>query len=179
MTAPNFPPLVSDFMAFFRPGREFIYGDGFDAVQIPDIQRGLNEAGMQFNPDLWDTTTPVGSTSEAGIAYMYLAAHRMVMAIQQLSGGLSAVPRGKGPRNAVQGVPVASGVGQANVSYQAPPPRVAESAVLLDLFMTTFGQIYMAMMEPRLVGNVYTVPGHWPVSAFANGPANIDPGPPA
>jgi len=178
MTAPNFPPLVSDFKAYFVEGREFIYGTGFDTVRDPDIQRGLNEAGIMFNPSLWDTVTPIGTSSEAGIAYMYLGAHRMVMNIQQLSGGLSAVPRGKGTRNSPEGVVVASGVGSASVSYQVPPPRVAENAVLMDLFRTTFGQIYMAMLEPRLIGRVFVAPGSFPAAPFGNVPASIDPGPP-
>lgn len=174
MTVPVFPPLVADFKAQFR--REFIYGTGLDSVIDSDIQRALNEAGIMFNPSLWDSTTPVGSSSEGGIAYLYLAAHLMVLNVQQMAGGLSATPRGKGIRNSAEGVVVASGVGAANVTYQVPPPRVAENAVLMDLFRTTFGQRYMAMLEPRLVGNVYVVSGRSPVSDFGNPPSTIDPG---
>lgn len=176
MTAPNFPPLVADFTAQFP--REFVYGTGLDSVTDNDIQRALNEAGIMFNQDLWDSTTLIGASSEGGIAYMYLAAHLMVINIQQMAGGLSAVARGKGVRNSPQGVPVASGVGQANVTYQVPPPRVAENAILMDFFRTTFGQRYLAMIEPRLIGNVAIVSGrsNWP--NFGNPPANIDPGAP-
>lgn len=177
MTAPNFPPQVSDFQAQFPTGREFIYGTGFDAVKDTDIQRALNEAGIMFNPDLWDGVTPIGTSSEAGIAYMYLAAHLMVLNIQQMAGGLSAVPRGRGVRNSAEGVAVASGVGQASVTYQAPPPRVAENAVLMDLFRTTFGQRYITMMEPRLIGNVMVVSGRSIWDSFQQPPSNIDPGP--
>lgn len=176
MTAPNFPPLVSDFQAQFP--REFIYGTGLDSVTSNDIQRAINEAGIMFNPSLWDTTTLIGTSSEGGIAYLYLSAHLMVINIQQMAGGLSAVPRGKGVRNSAEGVAVASGIGQASVSYQVPPPRVAENAVLLDLFRTTFGQRYMAMIEPRLVANVQVVSGRSPFPFFGNPPAVIDPGPP-
>ena len=176
MTAPNFPPLVSDFQALFQ--REFIYGTGLDSVTDNDIQRGLNEAGISFNSGLWDTTTPVGSSSEGGIAFCYYAAHLMVVAIQQMAGGLSALPRGKGTRNSPEGVVVASGVGAANVSYQVPPDHVAQSAFLMDLFRTTFGQRYMAMLEPRLIGNVAVVSGRSPWPNFGSPPAVVDPGPP-
>lgn len=178
MPTPNFPPTVADFQTQFREGREFLYGAGFDKVQDLDIDRALNEAGMMFNPGLWDTATPVGTLSEGSIAYLYLAAHLMVLNIQQMAGGLSAVPRGKGTRNSAEGVVVAAGVGAANVTYQVPPPRVAENAVLMDLFRTTFGQRYMAMIEPRLVGNVAVVSGRSPWPWFGSPPANIDPGPP-
>lgn len=177
MTAPNFPPIVSDFQAQFS--REFIYGTGLDSVTNNDIIRALNEAGIMFNPCLWDTTTPIGTSSEGGIAYMYLAAHLMVLNIQQMAGGLSAIQRGKGVRNSAEGVAVSSGIGAASVTYQVPPPRVAENAILMDFFRTTFGQRYMAMIEPRLIGNVVTVSGRspWNHGGFGNPPGNIDPGP--
>ncbi len=172
---PNFPPSVADFKAQFR--REFIYDVGLNAVEDSDISRALNEAGLMFNPCLWDSNTPVGTSTEAGIAYMYLGAHLMVLNLQQMAGGLSAIPRGKGVRNSPEGVVVASGVGAAHVTYQVPPPRVAENAVLMDLFRTTFGQRYMAMIEPRLIANVAVVSGRSNFNSFGNPPAQIDPGP--
>jgi hypothetical protein len=174
VSAPNFPPLFADFKAQFS--REFIYGTGLDTVREQDVQRALNETGIMFNPSLWDTTVKIGSSSEGAIAYMYLAAHLMVLNIQQMAGGLSAVPQGKGVRNAAEGVAVASGVGPANVTYQVPPPRVAENAFLMDLFRTTFGQRYMAMIEPRLIGNVQVVSGSYFNQWQGATAPNIDPG---
>lgn len=157
MPAPAFPPTVADYKGQFS--REFTYGTGLDSATDNDIQRGLNEAGIMFNAGLWDCTTAIGTSSEGGIAYLYLAAHLMVLNIQQMAGGLSAVPRGKGVRNSAEGIVVSAGVGAASVSYQVPPERVAQNSVLLDLFRTTFGQRYMAMLEPRLIGNVMIVSG--------------------
>lgn len=176
MTAPNFPPLVTDFKGQFP--REFSYGTGLDFVTDNDIQRGLNEAGIMFNPCLWDTTTPIGTLSEGSIAYLYLAAHLMVLNIQQMAGGLSATPRGKGVRNSAEGVAVSAGVGQVNVTYQVPPPRVANNAILMDFFRTTFGQRFMAMIEPRLIGNIAVVSGRSTWNTNGTVPANIDPGAP-
>jgi hypothetical protein len=149
----SWPPAVSDFKAYFV--REFSYGDGQDSVTDPDITRALNEAldGSYFSQGLWDTV------QQRTTALLYLAAHLMVMNIQQMAGGLSAVPRGRGVRNAGEGVQVSKGVGPSNVTYMVPSPRVAENPMFLYFFMTTFGQRYMQMAEPRTVGNMAIVGG--------------------
>jgi hypothetical protein len=144
------PPSVADFKAKFT--REFVYGDGFDSVRDADIQRGLDEAPPLFNQALLDSS--VDQTN----AYLYLAAHNMVMNIQS-AGGLSAVARGRGVRNVGEGVQVSKGIGQANVTYQVPPERIAESPTLLYFFRTDFGQRYLQMMVSRLAGHMATVCG--------------------
>lgn len=144
------PPAVSDFKAQFD--REFIYGTGFDSVRDTDIQRGINECSPLYNQSLLDTT------ADQTIAFLYLAAHCMVMNIQA-AGGLSAAPRGRGVRNVGEGVTVSKGVGAVNVTYQVPPERVASSPTLLYFFQTTFGQRYIQMIAPRLIGNVQVVDG--------------------
>lgn len=146
----TWPPTVDDFKAKFT--REFVYSDGFDAVRDADIQRGLDEAAPHFNQSLFGT--PADQTS----AYLFVAAHCMVMNIQT-AGGLSAVNRGRGTRNVGEGVTVSKGVGQANVTYQVPPPRVADSPTLLYFFQTTFGQRFIQLVSPRLIGNMAVVCG--------------------
>lgn len=146
----SWPPTVTDFKAKFT--REFVYGDGYDSVRDPDIQRGLDECPPLFNEALLDATTDQAS------AYLYLAAHNMVMNIQG-AGGLSAVSRGRGVRNVGEGVQVSKGIGQANVTYQVPPPRIAESPTLLYFFRTDFGQRYIQMMVSRLSGHMAVVCG--------------------
>lgn len=173
-----FPPSVVDFKDFFV--REFPYGDGQDFVRDADIVRGINEATIQFNPSLFDTSTVVGigNLSEGSIALLYLAAHIMVLNVQG-AGGLSAEPRGRGIRNVGEGVVVSKGIGQANVSYQIPPPNVSESPILLYFFRTDFGQRYMQILMPRLIGNVAVVSGRSPWEGsglFNNPPLPIDPG---
>ena len=147
------PPQVADFKAYFV--REFVYGQGQDAVTDADIARALTEAqdGSYFSVSLWDTL------NQQITANLYLTAHLLVMNIQQMAGGLSAIPRGRGTRNVGESVPVSKGVGQASVTYMPVPPRVAESPTLLYFFMTTFGQRYMQMVTPRLIGNFQVVAG--------------------
>lgn len=151
------PPAVSDFKAKFI--REFVYGTGGDAVTDADIQRGLDEASPQFRQDLLDILTDQIS------AYLYLAAHFMVVNIQT-AGGLMAVPRGRGVRNVGEGVQVSKGVGPANVTYQVPPPRIANSPSLLFFWTTTFGQRFIALVEPRTAGPAAVVSGPCDVVMF-------------
>lgn len=148
-----FAPTVADFKLKFK--REFVYGDGFDAVMDSDITRALEEAPPLFNQALLSTTTDQTN------AFYYLAAHLLVMNVQG-AGGLSAVARGRGVRNVGEGVQVSKGIGQANVTYQVPPPRVAESTTLMWFFRTDFGQRYIQMIMPRLIGNFQVVAGPGP-----------------
>lgn len=143
-------PTVADFKAKFI--REFVYGTGLDSVTDADIQRGLEEAVPLFNADLLSTV------AEQNSAYLFIAAHNMVMNIQA-AGGLSAIPRGRGVRNVGEGVMVSKGIGQANVTYQVPPPRIAESPTLLYFFRTDFGQRYIQMVVSRLSGHMAVVAG--------------------
>lgn len=124
-----------------------------------DIDRAINEAatGTQFNRGLFD------AMNTQKIAFLYLTAHLMVLNIQG-AGGLSAIPRGKGVLDGGSGVVVASGVGQANLTYQVPPEWVAKSPMLLDFFRTTFGQRYMAMTSALIRGNMAVVQG--PATAY-------------
>lgn len=151
-----FPPSVQDFKGFFV--REFIYDVGLDSVTDNDISRALSEAYVQYNPSLFDASTLIGTLTESAIAFLYLAAHILVLNVQG-AGGLSALPRGRGVRNVGEGVVVSKGVGSANVSYQVPPPTVADSPILLYYFRTDFGQRYLQILMPRLIGNVALVGG--------------------
>lgn len=144
------PPVVSDFKAMFR--REFVYGTGFDSVQDEDITRAIGEANPNFNQALFDLL------ADQTTAFLYLVAHIMVVNIQT-AGGLSAIPRGRGVRNVGEGIVVSKGIGQASVSYQVPPERIASSPTLLYFYQTTFGQRYMQLVTPRLIGNMSVVAG--------------------
>lgn len=144
------PPVRADFKTKFF--REFIYGTGLDSVTDNDIDRALDEVPPLFNQSLLDTTADQTS------AYLYITAHIMVMNIQG-AGGLSAIPRGRGVRNVGEGVQVSKGIGQANVTYQVPPDRIAQSGTLLYFFRTDFGQRYIQMILPRLTGNMAVVAG--------------------
>jgi hypothetical protein len=156
-----FPPAVSDFKIYFP--REFRYGDGTNTVMTADVERALNEAGIMFNQGLWDTTTPVGSLTEGGIAYLYLAAHILVQNVQG-AGGLSAINFGKGVDSQTEGVITSKGAGGVSIGQEF-PPMVKDSPILNQFLMTAFGRKYLEMLTPRLVGNVALVSGRSPWNA--------------
>lgn len=151
----SFPPNVANFKAQFN--REFIYGASLDTVQDNDIQRAINETSIAFNPCLWDGTTPLGTTTELNIAYLYLSAHYLTLNIQG-AGGLSAVPRGRGVKSAGGGSIQTKSVGSVSVAY-AISEDIAKSPILGQYMRTDFGQKYLMLITPRLVGNVGIVSG--------------------
>lgn len=151
-------PTIADFKAQFN--REFVYGSGFDTVQDADITRGLNEAGFVFNPALWVTD------QEAQIAYLYASAFYLVLNIQA-AGGLSAVVRGAGVNSHGGGTIQSKGVGNVNVTYDT-PAYIKESPILSQFMRNDFGQSYLSLLTPRLVGNIATVAGNFnPGGGFA------------
>lgn len=151
----SFPPSVDNFKAQFN--REFVYGTSLATVQDVDIQRAINETSISFNPGLWDGVTPLGTTTELNIAYLYLAAHYMTLNIQG-AGGLSSINRGRGVKSSGGGTIQSKSVGPLSITY-AIPEDVAKSPILGQYMRTDFGQKYLALLAPRLVGNVAVVSG--------------------
>ncbi len=151
----SFPPSVADFKSQFN--REFAYGTSLANVQDNDIQRAINEASIAFNPGLWDGTTPLGQTTELNIAYLYLAAHYMTLNIQG-AGGLSSVNFGRGVKSTGGGTIQTKSVGSVSIAY-AIPEDVSKSPILGQYMRTDFGQKYLTLIAPRLVGNVGIVSG--------------------
>ncbi len=151
----SFPPSVADFKAQFT--REFEYGVSLAQVQDNDIQRAINETSISFNPGIWDGTTQLGSTTELNIAYLYLAAHYMTLNIQG-AGGLSSVNRGRGVKSTGGGTIQSKSVGSVSLTYVI-PEDVQNSPILGQYMRTDFGQKYLALIAPRLVGNVGIVSG--------------------
>lgn len=145
----SWPPGVADFQAYFV--RDFAYGTTPAFVQSSDITRGLTEAGMVFNTGLWIDAT------EKNVAYLYAAAHFMVLNIQG-AGGLSSTNRGLGVNNAGGGTIESKSVGGVSVGY-AMPDFVRQSPILSQFMRTGYGQTYLQLMTPRLVGNVGIVSG--------------------
>ncbi len=157
----GFPPSVSDFKTLFT--RDFVYGGttgGLDTVLDSDIQRGITEAQMVFNSGLW------ASLSDANLACCYVAAHFMVLNIQG-AGGLAVKNRGLGVQSKGGGTIESKGVGSVNVGF-AVPNYVRESPILSQFMRTDYGQFYLQLLTPRLVGNIAVVSGSVPQSFAGN-----------
>lgn len=154
-----FPPSVANFKAQFN--REFVYGTSLAQIQDNDIQRAINETSLSFNPGLWDSS-PLGNTSEQNIAYLYLSAHYLTLNIQG-AGGLTSVNRGRGVKSSGGGTINNKSIGSVSIAY-AIPDYVQNSAILGQYMRTDFGQKYLALLAPRIVGNVAVVSGASPAN---------------
>jgi hypothetical protein len=124
---------------------------GQDTVTPADITRALAEAGMSFNEGLW------GNVTEKSTAFLYLAAHYLVLNVQA-AGGLLPQGAAKGIKSGGGGVVQSKSVGSVSVSY-ALPQSIIESPILGQYMRTDFGQKYLALIYPRLVGNIGIVSG--------------------
>lgn len=157
------PATVAQFKGQFN--RDFVYGPGLDTVQDADVQKALNVAATLYNPRLFDTTligVPPTVTSEALMAYLYLSAHFLVTALQA-AGGLGKV--GRGVFSQGEGVVGNKSGGGLSVGFVW-PSSITDNAALFQLTKTVYGQEYLQILMPRLVGNVQAVFGELESDVF-------------
>lgn len=138
---------VSDFKDQFT--REFVYGLSKETVMDADITRALNEAASVFNGALWE------DDDEKVTAYCYAAAHFLVLNLQA-AGGLLAQNVGAGVNSRGGGNVAAKSVGSVSLTF-ALPTSLTEDPILHGFIRTDFGQRYLAMLTPRLVGPGFVV----------------------
>lgn len=151
------PATLDDFKARFK--RDFKYGAGTDTVMDDDIANAMVDAGAVFNPALF-------SVADGWLGFLYLTAHFVRINIEA-AGGLQAETEGLGIENQAEQVLNSAGVGPANKSYVEPPDWVKKIPLFQQLWLTTYGQKYVAMAQPMLVGGVTVVAG--PI-AYGTGP---------
>lgn len=163
------PATPDDFKVQFT--RDFKYGGGLETVRDVDIQNALNLASTVFNPELFETVVlPVG-TSEAKIAYLYAAAHFLVLSLQA-AGGLSAISRYQGPNSQGDGIITSKGVGGVNVGFTW-PSLITDNPALYNFTKTSYGQTYLQMLMPKLVGNITIVAGQNQATDFLNNLSDV------
>ena len=171
---PSTPPAtIAAFKNLFF--RDFNYGDGPTTVMDRDIANALNTSVSLFNPPLFDTTlvgAPPSQASESLNAYLYLAAHFLVTALQAVGGLAGKAGAGSpGLNSQGEGVIGSKGGGGLQISYVW-PTTITDNAALFQLTKTVYGQTYLQILMPRLVGNVGAVYGEtvnssdFPVSGF-------------
>lgn len=112
-------------------------------VSDADIERAFGEATVNFNKAL------VGSCQEARIAFLYLAAFYLAYDLSVASGGAYGMVNF--PATAVT-------VGSVHESYYVPQAYL-EDPVLGFYAKNGFGQKYLSMVYPKLIGNVGVVAG--------------------
>ena len=139
----QYPITVEDFKGWFN--RDFPYSDSGDlsGVTDQDLQKAFAEASMNFNPSLFSTC------QEKKLGFLYLAAHYLVIDIQNSTQGLN----GK-----YEGIMASKSVGSVSVGYTI-PDWVMASPIYSLLSQSKYGMKYLSLIIPSLVGNVAAVRG--------------------
>lgn len=138
------PVTVADFKGEFY--RDFPYSnDDTDMTKVmdKDIVKALAMAGINFNEALWESQDVFAK------AYLLLSAHFLVEAIRASSQGLNSQYAGN-----VSG----KSVGSVSENYVL-PERVQNSPFLASLYTSRYGEQYVQLLSPRLIGNVATIQG--------------------
>ena len=155
-------PQIADFKAQFA--LDFPFGEGTAGVSDPEIQNGLNltASGAYFNAALFDLA-PLGAagatptTNEATLAFLYCAAH-FVWKRVKARGGLRAPGAKGGSTSAGLGVDESVTVGPVSKTKKW-PESVANDPMLFQFTQSPYGELYLQMLTPKLVGNVGLVMG--------------------
>lgn len=137
------PPTVAQFKAQFF--RDFPYAPAGNAsleyVQDQDITNAINLANVDFNSDLFGINNM--------IIFMYLAAHYMVLAIQNSSMGLNSQAKFPLESSSVGGVSITNRI----------TDKLVDDPNYSKYLTTGYGQIYLEMVYPYTVGNIGIIPG--------------------
>lgn len=112
-------------------------------IQDVDITRAQAEATMNLNQALF------GTDSDITLAFNYLTAHYLVNDIQAAIGGLASAPKF---------LVSSKSVGSVSESY-AIPEAFTKDPIVQFYSQTAYGNKYLAMVLPRMVGNVIAVAG--------------------
>lgn len=139
----QYPITVDDFKGWFS--RDFPYSASGDLSGITDqdILKAFAEASMNFNPTLFSTE------DEQKLGFLYLAAHYLVIDIQNSTNGLN----GK-----YEGIMSSKSVGSVSVGYTI-PDWVMASPIYSLLSQSKYGMKYLSLIIPSLVGNITAVRG--------------------
>lgn len=139
----QYPATIEDFKGWFS--RDFPYSsdDDLSGVTDKDIQKAFMEASMNFNPELFS------DCCEKKLGFLYLAAHYLVIDLQNSSQGIN---------GRYEGIMSSKSVGSVSVGYTI-PDWVMASPIYSLLSQTRYGMKYLSLVIPLLVGNVGVVKG--------------------
>jgi hypothetical protein len=155
-------PQVADFKNQFS--LDFPFGPGPSAISDAEIQNALNlvAGGSYFNADLF-SLAPLGAaganptTNEATLAFLYCSAHYVYLNVKT-RGGLH-VPGFKGGTTSSPHATIAGKtVGPVSENFEW-PASVKDDPMLFQFTHSPYGEMYLQMLTPKLVGNVGLVMG--------------------
>ena len=118
-------------------------GNVDDYVSDEDIQRAFSEAMVNFNTEFFE------SDSMAEMAFYYLAAHYLVI---DLNNAANSLTLGFG------GLTQSKSVGSVSESY-AIPQWILNDAILGPYAQTGYGRKYLSLIMPFLIGDIILVRG--------------------
>lgn len=127
----------------FLPNFECSPQERLNYVLDSDIQRAFSEAKISFNQALF------GDDAEITMGYLYLTAHYLTIDLRAASGGIYG--GGLAPVSARQ-------VGNVSEKYEIPDMFI-DNPVLAILNSTPYGMKYLALVLPKIVGNVVAICG--------------------
>jgi hypothetical protein len=134
-------PSVADFKAFFF--RDFPYTSDINTgVVDQDIAKAFQQANLSVNQELW------GDQSSFSMAYLYMAAHWLVIDLRAAQG----------VGGQYNWVTTSKSVGSVSESFQI-PQRILDNPELAMLAQTNYGAKYLQMVLPQLTGQVFSVCG--------------------
>ena len=139
----TYPITVDEFRGWFS--RDFPYSQDGDltGVTTQDILKAFAEAGLNFNPSLFDTD------DNKKLGFLYLAAHYLVIDLQNSSQGIN---------GRYEGIMSNKTVGSVSVGYTI-PSWITDHPIYSLLSQTKYGLKYLSLIIPGLVGNVVAVKG--------------------
>jgi hypothetical protein len=139
-------PAVTDFKNQFV--RDFPYGtDMTIAVLDSDIASAFQQVNLAMNQALW------GDQGSYTLAYLYLAAHYLVLNLRASSQGLN------GQWTWLQNNKAA---GPVSEGFEI-PQRIKDNPDFAAYYKTHYGAQYMNWLWPQLSGQVFAVAGtSWP-----------------
>lgn len=143
MIEKQYPITVDEFKGWFV--RDFPYSDNGDLSGITenDIKKAFAEASLTFNSSLFATV------EDQKLGFLYLAAHYLVIDIQNSTQGLN----GK-----YEGIISSKSVGSVSVGYTIPDWVMAHPIYSL-LSQSKYGMKYLSLIIPLMVGNIAAVRG--------------------
>jgi len=117
--------------------------DIYNYILDADINKAFKEAQIIFNQGLF------GSDEQLTLGYLYLTAHYLVLDLKTAQQGIT---------GAGSFAVSSRSVGNVSESYAIPEAFTADP-VLSYFTKTQYGQKYMSMILPNLVGNVQAITG--------------------
>lgn len=136
-----YPVTIAEFKTWFQ--RDFPFStDPKEGVTDADILKAFQEASFVFNGELF-------YDEEKKTAFMYIAAHYLVIDLKNSSVGL---------KGAYNGLMTNKSVGSVSVGYSM-PSWILESPIYSLIAQTPYGVKFLSLLITRCVGNFVSVKG--------------------